>query len=119
MPPAEGITPEKINFSSSYPVLRNASVRACVGLYNWLSTADGRDIISKSWAKCVVPGKPEYNLSYACLSSRSSQRDLRKYLQQDTILAEEIKSRLGAINLLTSHQMLGLLATKSLTMEMY
>ncbi|KAJ6605859.1 hypothetical protein B0H10DRAFT_1957019 [Mycena sp. CBHHK59/15] len=66
---AAGMTPEKVVFSSSYPVLRNASVRPCVELYNWLKTPEGEDIIKRSGEKCVVPGKPEYNLSYASLTS--------------------------------------------------
>ncbi|KAJ6554851.1 hypothetical protein B0H19DRAFT_1294878, partial [Mycena capillaripes] len=60
---AEGITPENVKFSSSYPVLRNASVCACVDLYDWLTSPDGRNIVKRSWEMCVVPGKPEYNLS--------------------------------------------------------
>jgi hypothetical protein len=61
---SEGITPENVKFSNSYPVLRDASVRACADLYDWLLTPDSRDIIKRSWEMCVVPDKPEYNLSY-------------------------------------------------------
>jgi hypothetical protein len=42
---AAGITPEKFVFSSSYPVLRDASVRACVDLYDWLLSGASEAII--------------------------------------------------------------------------
>jgi hypothetical protein len=42
---AARITPENVVFSSSYPVLRNALVRACVDLYAWLESADGEAVI--------------------------------------------------------------------------
>jgi hypothetical protein len=44
---AAGITPEKVVFSSSYPVLRDASVRACVDLYEWLLSGAGETIIKR------------------------------------------------------------------------
>ncbi|KAJ6535204.1 hypothetical protein DFH09DRAFT_890084, partial [Mycena vulgaris] len=91
---AAGITPENVRFSSSYPVLRNASVRACVELYDWLTGPDGREIVKRSWELCIIPGKPQYNLSYECLTSRETRKALRKYLQQDTILPAEIRARL-------------------------
>ncbi|KAJ7178437.1 hypothetical protein C8R43DRAFT_942122 [Mycena crocata] len=113
---AAGITPENVEFSSSYPVLRNASVRACVDLYDWLKTPEGMKIIKKVSStsiyltgtllmlipvlrKCVVPGKEHYNLSYECLTSRSTRRALREYLKTDPTLAEEIKARCGATHL--------------------
>ncbi|KAJ6513471.1 hypothetical protein C8R45DRAFT_1050224 [Mycena sanguinolenta] len=88
---ATGITPEKVVFSSSYPVLRDASVRAC--------SLDGQAVIKRSWEKCVVPGKPQYNLSYQCLTSRESRKALREYLKKDPTLANEIKDRCGATHL--------------------
>ncbi|KAF7333374.1 DDE superfamily protein [Mycena venus] len=96
---AAGITPENVTFTSSYPVLRDASVRACVDLYDWLASPEGREIIKRSWLKCEVPGKPQYNLSYDCLTSRDTRKALRKYLQEDKILADEIKERLGSVTL--------------------
>jgi hypothetical protein len=42
-----GITPDKVVFSSSYPVLRDASVRACVDLYGWLESQDGEAVIKR------------------------------------------------------------------------
>ncbi|KAJ7903979.1 hypothetical protein B0H13DRAFT_1881992 [Mycena leptocephala] len=88
---AAGITAENVVFLSSYPVLRNASVRPCVELYDWLSTPQGEDIIKQSWEKCVVPGKPEYNLSYKSLTSRATRKALHKYLKEDPTLANEIE----------------------------
>ena len=96
---AKGISPEDVTFSSSFPVLRDASVRACVSLYDWLTSDAGRFIVQRSWEKCEVPEKPKYNLSYECLTSRESRKALRKYLQEDKILAEEIKARMGSIDL--------------------
>ncbi|KAJ7743728.1 hypothetical protein DFH07DRAFT_777341 [Mycena maculata] len=93
---AAGVTPENVKFSSSYPVLRNASVRGCVDLYNWLTSPDGRCIVKRSWELCVVPDKPAYNLSYECLTSRETRKALDKYLEEDTILADEIRARVGA-----------------------
>ncbi|KAF7372598.1 DDE superfamily protein [Mycena venus] len=96
---AAGITPENVTFTSSYPVLHDASVRACVDLYDWLASPEGREIIKRSWLKCEVPGKPQYNLSYDCLTSRDTRKALRKYLQEDKILADEIEERLGSVSL--------------------
>ncbi|KAJ7905213.1 hypothetical protein B0H13DRAFT_1881222 [Mycena leptocephala] len=98
-PIAKGITPENVTFSSSYPVLRDASVRACVDLYDWLTSPEGREIVKQSWLKCEVPSKPQYNLSYGCLTSRDTRKALRKYLQEDKIIADEIRARLGAVSL--------------------
>lgn len=94
-----GITPENVTFSSSFPVLRDASVRSCVSLYDWLISPAGHQIVTRSWAKCEVPDKPKYNLSYECLTSRDSRKALRKYLIEDKILADEIKARMGSIDL--------------------
>ncbi|KAJ6450731.1 hypothetical protein C8R47DRAFT_1084330 [Mycena vitilis] len=96
---AAGITSDKVVFSSSYPVLRDASVRACVDLYAWLESLDGKTVIKRSWEKCVVPGKPEYNLSYECLTSRESRKALRAYLKKDPTLANEIRDRCDATHL--------------------
>ncbi|KAJ6528844.1 hypothetical protein B0H19DRAFT_1083185 [Mycena capillaripes] len=41
------------------------------------------------------PRKASYNLSSECLTSRETRKALRKYLENDTILAEEVKARLG------------------------
>ncbi|KAJ6493122.1 hypothetical protein C8R45DRAFT_1095639 [Mycena sanguinolenta] len=96
---ATGITSEKVVFSSSYPVLRDASVRGCVDLYTWLESLDGEAVIKRSWEKCVVPGKPQYNLSYQCLTSHDSRKALCEYLKKDPTLANEIKDRCGATHL--------------------
>ncbi|CAK5261843.1 unnamed protein product [Mycena citricolor] len=93
-----GIRPEDVKFSSSMPVLRDASIRPCVDLYDWLKTSEGRDLIKQAWAKCVVPDKT-YDLSYETLTSRASRKALREYLKTDRILADEIKARCGAIDL--------------------
>ncbi|KAJ7506418.1 hypothetical protein B0H11DRAFT_1903792 [Mycena galericulata] len=93
---ATGISPEKVKFSTSYPVLRNASVRGCVDLYNWMTTPDGRDLVARAWKLCVVPGKPEYNFSYENFSSRATRKALRQYLQRDSTLADAIKARVGS-----------------------
>jgi hypothetical protein len=96
---AAGITPENVTFSNSYPVLRDASVRACVDLYDWLTTPEGQEIVKRSWEKCVVPDKSQYNLSYECLSSRDTRKALRQYLKDDKIFMEEIKARMGSVTL--------------------
>jgi hypothetical protein len=44
---------------------------------------------------CVGPDKPQYNLSYQCLTSKETRKALRKYLETDPILAEEIRALVG------------------------
>ncbi|KAJ6579765.1 hypothetical protein B0H10DRAFT_1962832 [Mycena sp. CBHHK59/15] len=55
--------------------------------------------LSHALEVCVVPGKPEYNLSYASLTSRATRKALREYLKTDPTLANEIKQRCGATHL--------------------
>ncbi|KAJ7337004.1 hypothetical protein DFH08DRAFT_705973, partial [Mycena albidolilacea] len=47
---SEGITPENIKLSNSYPILHDAFIHTCVDLYDWLLS----DIIKRSWEMCVV-----------------------------------------------------------------
>jgi hypothetical protein len=44
---AAGISPENVSFTTSYPVLCDASVQPIVDLYNWLCTPDGSDLIKR------------------------------------------------------------------------
>lgn len=53
----------------------------------------------QAWKKCVVPGKPQYDLSYENLTSHATRKALRAYLKQDSVLAEEIKARIGSCDL--------------------
>ncbi|KAF8205883.1 hypothetical protein K438DRAFT_1963657 [Mycena galopus ATCC 62051] len=64
-----------------------------------VESRDGEAIIKRSWEKCVVPGKLQYNLSYECLTSRESRKALREYLKKDPTLTNEIKDRCGATHL--------------------
>ena len=95
-----------IEYYKSIKHLRNTSIRALVNVHNYLTTSEGRRIVYKvcifylylfellikvlqAWEKCIVGA---YNLSGKCLESPSKRSDLRKILQQDQIIKEEIES---------------------------
>jgi hypothetical protein len=44
-----GLTPEEIKFSTSLPILRNASVAPVVNLYKWAQGPAGRELIQRVW----------------------------------------------------------------------
>jgi hypothetical protein len=57
-----GFTPEQVKFSTSVPVLRDASVQPIVDLYNWAETAPGRELIQR--VSLLVPCLVLANLTF-------------------------------------------------------
>ncbi|KAJ7847283.1 hypothetical protein B0H13DRAFT_2362545 [Mycena leptocephala] len=92
-----GITPEDVVFSSSYPILRDASVRACVDLYAWLESADGEAVIKR--ARCGathldrlpldIPDGPEDTLPESNLDDDDNHDD------SDVPLISVVRDALG------------------------
>ncbi|SJL11768.1 uncharacterized protein ARMOST_15177 [Armillaria ostoyae] len=81
---------------TSYPELRDASVKGLVDMYDFMNSLDRQDIVKMAWRKCAVPGM-DYNLSPKCLTSQKSQSDLNQYLLQDPDLRHKIEKHLGKI----------------------
>ncbi|KAJ7234273.1 hypothetical protein C8J57DRAFT_1249415 [Mycena rebaudengoi] len=69
----------------------------------------------RSWELCIVPDKPQYNLSYECLTSRDTRKALRKYIQEDKVLADEIRARVGPATLPDAPEDLGLATSAGIT----
>ncbi|KAJ7889710.1 hypothetical protein B0H13DRAFT_1887903 [Mycena leptocephala] len=91
-----GVPPTDVKFPSSLPVLRDATVRGLVKMYDF--TAEGRKIVQQAWRKCEVL-QTEWNLSTECLYGKASEKALRTFLCEDTALATEIANRCGATHL--------------------
>ena len=48
-----GLTPEQVKFTTSYPILCNASVRPIVEVFKFFNSPDGRDLIRRvSYPQC-------------------------------------------------------------------
>ncbi|KAJ7203932.1 hypothetical protein C8J57DRAFT_1259553 [Mycena rebaudengoi] len=71
--------------------------------------------LGRSWELCIVPDKPQYNLSYECLTSRDTPKALRKYIQEDKVLADEIRARVGPATLPDAPEDLGLATSAGIT----
>ncbi|KAJ7722365.1 hypothetical protein B0H16DRAFT_1737746 [Mycena metata] len=94
----KGVAPKDVKFPSSLPILRNATVRGLVKMYDYFQTPEGRKIVQQAWRKCEVPGT-DWNLSAECLTGKSSDKALREYLREDSTLATEIANRCGTTHL--------------------
>ncbi|KAJ7024075.1 hypothetical protein C8F04DRAFT_1192813 [Mycena alexandri] len=94
----KGVAPRDIKFPSSLPILRDATVRGLVKMYDFFQTPDGRKIVQQAWQKCEVPGT-NWNLSAECLHGKDYEKALRHFLREDTTLATEIANRCGATHL--------------------
>jgi hypothetical protein len=44
---ATGLTPEKVKFSTSLPVLRDATVSGIVDVYDFMTSPTGRELVKK------------------------------------------------------------------------
>ncbi|GLB39952.1 hypothetical protein LshimejAT787_0704620 [Lyophyllum shimeji] len=88
----EGLTPEKVQVTTSLPTLRNASVQPVVKLYRYLRSYAGRQLVKRAWEKCAVG---EWNLSAECITSRRAKAAYREYLEKDRVLRQEIEAKLG------------------------
>jgi hypothetical protein len=49
---AKGVAPKDIKFPASLPVLRNATVRGLVKLYDFFQTSEGRKIVQQ--VQCIL-----------------------------------------------------------------
>ncbi|KAJ6460178.1 hypothetical protein C8R45DRAFT_1109067 [Mycena sanguinolenta] len=94
----KGVAPKDIKFPSSLPVLRDATVRGLVKMYDFFQTPEGRAIVQQAWRKCEVL-HTEWNLSSECLYGKHSAKALQQFLREDTTLATEIANRCGAAHL--------------------
>ncbi|KAJ7230781.1 hypothetical protein C8J57DRAFT_1251668 [Mycena rebaudengoi] len=95
-------------------VERGGEVRLCVRPVT-------RDMATGWGAEAAVLGEqerrsqPQYNLSYECLTSRDTPKALRKYIQEDKVLADEIRARVGPATLPDAPEDLGLATSAGIT----
>ena len=106
-----GLSADQVRFTTSLPVLRDASVSHIVDAWEFLNGPDGRDIIRKvchvcsvmathrftraqAWEKCSAK---EWNLSEDMITSRKATAALRKYLATDEVLRKEIEGKVGPL----------------------
>ncbi|KAJ6625286.1 hypothetical protein B0H10DRAFT_1942557 [Mycena sp. CBHHK59/15] len=89
---AQGLTAQQVKFTTSVPVLRNASVKPIVGLFEWAQGLAGRDLIKRAWEKCTVG---EYNLSTECITSKKTKAAYREYLRNHPDFRKEIKNKIN------------------------
>ncbi|KAG6811293.1 hypothetical protein H0H93_014474 [Arthromyces matolae] len=70
----KGLTPEQVKFTTSLPVLRDASVQPM------------------AWEKCTVK---EFNLGGPCLTGRTIKAAYREYYTKDKTFRDEIEAKIG------------------------
>ncbi|GJF00737.1 hypothetical protein PsYK624_170370 [Phanerochaete sordida] len=97
----DGLTPEQVQFSTSLPVLRDASVQAIVEAWKFMDTSHGRSIVQRAWEKCSAS---KWNLLEAVVTSREAKMAYHEYLKRDTVLADEIRGKIGDIDGLLGFQ---------------
>ncbi|KAJ7128500.1 hypothetical protein C8R44DRAFT_732842 [Mycena epipterygia] len=95
---SKGVVPKDVKFPSGLPVLRDATVRGLVKMYDFFQTQEGHKIVKQAWRKCEILGT-QWNLSAECLTGRESEKALREFLREDSMLATEIANRCGASHL--------------------
>ncbi|KAF7372434.1 DDE superfamily protein [Mycena venus] len=89
-----GLTVEQVKFTTSLPVLRDASVKPIVDLYEWGQTQTSQDLIKRAWEKCIVG---EFNLGAECLTSKKIKAAYRQYLLQNPDFRKEIEDKIGNV----------------------
>ncbi|KAG1802170.1 uncharacterized protein HD556DRAFT_1304341 [Suillus plorans] len=89
------LVPEQVKFTTSLPVLRDASVAALVDVYDFMTSAAGRELVKKGWERCIAK---EWNLSGDCLTSKQSCTALNTYLHTHDALRNEIENRMGTVH---------------------
>jgi hypothetical protein len=62
-----GLSPEQVKFATNIGPLRDATVSAIEGVYDWLSSADGRQIVRRAWEKSAAHGLNLGMLDYKTL----------------------------------------------------
>ncbi|KAG1722946.1 hypothetical protein EDB19DRAFT_1834792 [Suillus lakei] len=90
-----GLVPEQVKFTTSLPVLRDASVAALVDVYDFMMSAAGCELVKKGWERCIAK---EWNLSGDYLTSKQSRTALNTYLHTHNPLCNEIKNRMGTVH---------------------
>ncbi|KAK7018740.1 hypothetical protein VNI00_018259 [Paramarasmius palmivorus] len=88
-----GITPDKIRFTTSLAALRNASVKPSVNVYEFFQSYDGSQIVCRAWEKCSVKGG--FNFSGECITSRRAKDAYRRYLMENPKFKQEIIDKIG------------------------
>ncbi|KAJ6527216.1 hypothetical protein DFH09DRAFT_1094884 [Mycena vulgaris] len=91
---AHGLTAQQVKFTTSVPVLRDASVKPIVDLYEWAQSQTDRDLIKRAWEKCTVG---EYNLGMECLTSKKNKAAYREYLRKNPDFRKEIEDKIGDV----------------------
>ena len=87
-----GTAPEKIEFTKSLPILRDATVKPLVEVFEWLRSHEGRQVIKRANELCKVG---QWNLAGEMLISPKARAALKQYLQTDSVLRKEIEGKLG------------------------
>ncbi|KIK74376.1 hypothetical protein PAXRUDRAFT_19942 [Paxillus rubicundulus Ve08.2h10] len=89
-----GLTADQVKFTTSLPVLRDASVAGILSVYEFMTGPFRRGLVQKSWAHCRVEG---WDLSAECLTSRRAQTALIDYLRTHSTLHKEIEDQMGVV----------------------
>ncbi|KAJ7201951.1 hypothetical protein C8J57DRAFT_1411159 [Mycena rebaudengoi] len=91
---ATGLTAEQVKFTTSLPVLCDASVKPIVDLFGWSQSLTGKELIKRAWEKCTVG---EYNFSAECLMSKKTKAAYREYLRNNPDFRKEIEDKIGNV----------------------
>ncbi|TFY54269.1 hypothetical protein EVG20_g9774 [Dentipellis fragilis] len=89
-----GLMPEQVKITTSYLMLRDATMRPFITIWDFLNGPYGRDIIKKTWKKCVAK---EWCLSEDVFTSRKACNALKDYLRSDKQLRDEIEGKVGPL----------------------
>ena len=90
---AAGKTAEQVEYTKSLPVLHDVRVHPIVEVFKWLQSFLGQEIVKKATTLCRAG---EWDLSGDVLVSRKARSALHEYLKTDSILRDEIASKIGA-----------------------
>ncbi|KIK80670.1 hypothetical protein PAXRUDRAFT_15653 [Paxillus rubicundulus Ve08.2h10] len=90
-----GLTAEQVKFTTSLPVLRDASVAGIMAVYDFMMGQFGCELVQKSWEHCQVK---DWNLSAKCLTNKAAQMALNEYLRSHHILHDEIENQMGIVH---------------------
>ncbi|KDQ60203.1 hypothetical protein JAAARDRAFT_46004 [Jaapia argillacea MUCL 33604] len=88
----KGLSPEQVKFSTSLPVLHDASVQPAVNVYNFYQGPHGRDLVKKAWEMCKAK---DWCLSEEVITSKKAHVALKTYLVEHPKFRDEIENRLG------------------------
>ncbi|KAJ7262837.1 hypothetical protein C8J57DRAFT_1231450 [Mycena rebaudengoi] len=88
---SNGLTPEQVKFSTSLPVLRNASVQPIVDLFNWSQGLLGKELIQRN----VVLGLEDDVIAEAAAADEEDDDDEPFGDHTDVSLQQIVKESLG------------------------